>query len=1226
VLAPRATGKSSLMGRSVRTLRRSGELAAIVDLAQLDARGDSADPDRWLRSIAHRIAHELRLPVDIEQWWREKRALGEQRLDDFFWEIVLTNTTAPITVFFDEIERALDLPFGPKELFATIRACYTRRRSEPDYSRLSFVVLGVATARTLCPDERLSPFVDGVAIPLTDFDVEQSYQLAPGLGGDPALAQALMDRIFVWTSGHPYLTQKVARAVARKGGRLEDVERAVRELLLEAAHEDPLLSHIHATLAARSPAARRALVWLDRLAKKGSARAEPGSAALELLELAGVLVVDPAGTVRYRNRMLAEAFGRRWLKAHRPKRWRIAAGIAAASIAAAAGAYWYQHYLPRPYLRALAAEQTDVAALAAAHARLRELPGFGAAADELLTAALERRSADAADFAAASAVDHLLRSALGDAERADRLMDEFWMREAVNALHRERRDDALLYALEAQPAEAARSLLAELIGPDYTLLTSVREWAERPPTFAADWSARRLVGLDADLVPRVFALDAGAVANAAVAPFTVLEHRPLERTLEVEESGSAGAFTLTMLLDHPARDELAMTLIAPSGAESGVLALPDGDGEQAFVAAPDSPLGALADENREGVWRLTVIDRSSEHSGSLVSWALAFGADAVPWRDVPVGGAAIPDAVRTPAGHVTLGPNGRVALARPAAPGPVGTLALWSLRDASRLRDLTLPAPPAAVEFAANGARLAAAAGNTVSVWSTTEDSAPARITTQTRFVLPPALSTDGDYLMIAEAVEGSPPLFSLLRAADGALLASVEGVEGAAGWLLGPEARYLVLLGAGPGAIGVLDPRRGGEPRTLPHPRPVERVMLLRSGTALVTVDAAGDVRLWQIGGPAGGTFRYVGTTVDAASLSAADDGTRIAYAARGSTVQIRDGTTGEHLQTLRLTAARPLAITALAPDGRTLVTIAGTEARTWQLGAGAPRQPVRPAAEVTARALDAQAERAALGFRAGYVRIVPAAALEASVVDQTLDYFGHRGAVQSLALDAAHAVAASGGARDGTVRIWSTDTGEPGHTLAHGMSAVDAVALSRAGELVASATSESIKVWQLADGSERAEQPTPLAPTTALAFSADDRLLGIGDALGGFRLLASSDATPASARFELGAAPAWVGAGADATQWLVASDHWLHVLEVRAGDGKVLRSRLLPPGFEPAARVSDHAIRGFGGPSGMQIETLELDADPPLDPQAPELARDWNAVLGRRIAADGSIEPIIR
>jgi hypothetical protein len=156
VLAPPASGKSTLMSRVARNLRRVGHLTAIVDLTQVGARGASGDADRWTFGIAYRVAHELRLKVDLAGWWREKTALvGEQRLIDFFWEIVLTNTTSAITIFVDDIEQTLELPFA-QELFSAIHACYARRKSEPDFGRLNFVVLGVMSLRQLAGDDRLT--------------------------------------------------------------------------------------------------------------------------------------------------------------------------------------------------------------------------------------------------------------------------------------------------------------------------------------------------------------------------------------------------------------------------------------------------------------------------------------------------------------------------------------------------------------------------------------------------------------------------------------------------------------------------------------------------------------------------------------------------------------------------------------------------------------------------------------------------------------------------------------------------------------------------------------------------------------------------------------------------------------------------------------------------------------------------------------------------------------
>src|SRR5262249_56797475 len=47
-----------------------------------------------------------------------------------------------------------------------------------------------------------------------DVSGSEAAPLARGLGADEASAQELLRRILYWTGGHPYLTQRLCRAVA----------------------------------------------------------------------------------------------------------------------------------------------------------------------------------------------------------------------------------------------------------------------------------------------------------------------------------------------------------------------------------------------------------------------------------------------------------------------------------------------------------------------------------------------------------------------------------------------------------------------------------------------------------------------------------------------------------------------------------------------------------------------------------------------------------------------------------------------------------------------------------------------------------------------------------------------------------------------------------------------------------------------------------------------------
>src|SRR5690606_39431144 len=133
------------MARAIRALRRDGQLAAVVDLSQIAAHSEAGAAARWCYAIAYRVLRELRLKFDLQGWWQEKSALaGEQRLAEVFSDVVLTHTSVPVTVFIDEIERTLALPFA-EELYAAVHPFYARRGSDPDDARFKYVVPGVGT-------------------------------------------------------------------------------------------------------------------------------------------------------------------------------------------------------------------------------------------------------------------------------------------------------------------------------------------------------------------------------------------------------------------------------------------------------------------------------------------------------------------------------------------------------------------------------------------------------------------------------------------------------------------------------------------------------------------------------------------------------------------------------------------------------------------------------------------------------------------------------------------------------------------------------------------------------------------------------------------------------------------------------------------------------------------------------------------------------------------------
>ena len=75
------------------------------------------------------------------------------------------------------------------------------------------LLLGVATPSDLI-GTRLTPFNIAKRIELKDFAEGEALGLADALGQPAWAAQRMLRRILYWTSGHPYLTQRLCHAAA----------------------------------------------------------------------------------------------------------------------------------------------------------------------------------------------------------------------------------------------------------------------------------------------------------------------------------------------------------------------------------------------------------------------------------------------------------------------------------------------------------------------------------------------------------------------------------------------------------------------------------------------------------------------------------------------------------------------------------------------------------------------------------------------------------------------------------------------------------------------------------------------------------------------------------------------------------------------------------------------------------------------------------------------------
>lgn len=316
ILTPRQMGKSSLMVRTAHRLSEAGACCATVDLSAL---GIHLSPAQWFLGILHLLAAELALHTNPDLWWQAQPNLPPaQRFSDFLADVVLTELAGQVVIFIDEIDTTLNLPFSD-DFFAAIRATYNRRASEPAFQRLSIVLLGVAAPADLIKAPERTPFNLGRAIDLGYLSREDAAPFVRGLDAvTPGSGQTLLDRIFDWTSGHPYQTQRVCAAITSVSGTADAdaVDAAVRQLFLAADAPEESLKTIERTIQAMSN--RGDLLRLYRAIISGKSVAEDRRSPLQSRLLLTGLVRAVAGRLEVANQIYRQAFDLGWVRRTMP--------------------------------------------------------------------------------------------------------------------------------------------------------------------------------------------------------------------------------------------------------------------------------------------------------------------------------------------------------------------------------------------------------------------------------------------------------------------------------------------------------------------------------------------------------------------------------------------------------------------------------------------------------------------------------------------------------------------------------------------------------------------------------------------------------------------------------------------------------------------------------------------------------------------------------------------
>ncbi len=318
VLTSRQMGKSSLMVRTAARLREAGAGVVLLDLTAI---GQNLTAEQWYSGLLTQIGQQLELDDELEEFWDSHPKLGPlQRWMQAIRRALLPRYPEQVVIFVDEIDAVRSLPFSTDEFFAAIREFYNRRTEDEELRRLTFCLLGVAAPSDLIRDTRTTPFNVGRRIELSDFTDAEAAPLVEGLR-QSAAAAGLLNRILYWTSGHPYLTQRLCQAVAEvaKGATTDEVDRLCRELFLThqaQERDDNLLFVRERLLRSEVDLAGLLTVYSEALSGK-RVRDDVTNPLITKLRLSGITRAED-GFIKVRNRIYERVFGREWVKENMP--------------------------------------------------------------------------------------------------------------------------------------------------------------------------------------------------------------------------------------------------------------------------------------------------------------------------------------------------------------------------------------------------------------------------------------------------------------------------------------------------------------------------------------------------------------------------------------------------------------------------------------------------------------------------------------------------------------------------------------------------------------------------------------------------------------------------------------------------------------------------------------------------------------------------------------------
>ncbi|MFK5976545.1 MAG: AAA-like domain-containing protein [Sulfurovum sp.] len=307
VLNARQVGKSSLRVQISYRLSNDGYRCVNIDITNIGV--NDITIETWYFSLVFAILEQLDLEEDefLELWDSLERLTIINRFARLI-DKILDSCPNNIVIFIDEIDSILGINiFSTDDFFAVIRTFYNMRSEDSKYNRLSFAIFGVARAEDLMRDSSRTPFNIAYSIKLNPLNRDESTPLLDGLTHQNIEANEILDKVFDYTDGTPYLTQKILEYISTN-----PIDKIIDELFIQNGFKETNISNIQNRIISDKNYNIKMLNLISKILSSQVISNDSDLAQI-YLKLSG-LVKSEDGYLVYNNEIYKMLFDKSWVE------------------------------------------------------------------------------------------------------------------------------------------------------------------------------------------------------------------------------------------------------------------------------------------------------------------------------------------------------------------------------------------------------------------------------------------------------------------------------------------------------------------------------------------------------------------------------------------------------------------------------------------------------------------------------------------------------------------------------------------------------------------------------------------------------------------------------------------------------------------------------------------------------------------------------------------------